>query len=222
VTRVIPRLGPEAGAGSEVTILGTGFDSPLFRCLCAFPFVHSVSFGSSTLDCGLPQSSAGFPCSPVEFEVISDHEITAVVPPGHGTVGVAVETRGGASPPTPEADFTYPPDRSPPDGSEGPPLRLLMSCVVSKHGGSKAAGFCSSRSVTPEEELALPSGPVRVSLQRGKTLYATGTARVRRQTTRLFLKPVRLVKGGQYELVLSHPAADGGKRWSRRELVVLH
>jgi hypothetical protein len=221
VTQVIPNLGPEAGAGTEVTILGTGFASPLFRCLCAFPFTYSLSFGSSTLDCGLPQSTGGFPCAPVEFEVISDHEITATVPPGHGTVSVAVETRGGISPPNPEAQFTYPPDRSPPD-TEEPPLQLLMSCVVSKHAGGRAAGFCSSRSFTVEEETALPAGPVRVSLRRGKALYATGTARVHRQTTHLFLKPVRPVRGGRYELVLSRPATDHSRRWSRRESVVLH
>lgn len=222
VTQVIPNLGPEAGTGTEVTILGTGFASPLFRCFCAFPFVYSVSFGSSTLDCGSPQSSAGIPCSPVDFEVISDHEITAIVPPGYGTVDVSVWTDGGKSPASPEAQFTYPPDRSPPGGSEEPPLLELMSCVVSAKTETKAAGFCSSRSFTPEEEPTLPSGPVTVSLYRGKTLYATGTARVRHRTTHLFLEPVRPVKGGRYKLVLSHPAADGGKRWSRRELVVLH
>ena len=222
ITQVIPNLGPEAGAGSEVTILGTGFASPLFGCLCAFPFAHSVSFGSSTLDCGLPQSTAGLPCSPVEFEVISDHEITAIVPPGHGTVGVSVSTHGGESPANPEAQFTYPPDRSPPGGSEEPPLLQLMSCAVSTRAEAKAVGFCSSRSFTSEEESALPAGPVKASLYRGKTLYATGSARVHRRTAHLFLKPVMPVKGGRYKLVLSHPATDGGKRWSRREVVVLH
>jgi hypothetical protein len=221
VTRVIPDMGPEAGAGTKVTILGTGFKENAFRCLCG-PFVGRIMFGDVELRCGFPFGAGTASCKPLEFVVNSDREITAIVPPGHGTVGVSVGTAGGLSPASPEAQFTYPPDRSPPGGSEEPQLLLLMSCVVSTRAEAKAVGFCSSRSFNSDEESTLPAGPVTVSLRRGKMLYATGSARVHRQTTQLFLKPARPVRGGRYKLVLSHPATDGGKRWSRRELVVLH
>jgi hypothetical protein len=221
VTRVIPDMGPEAGAGTKVTILGSGFKENEYRCLCG-PFVGRIMFGDVALKCGFPFGAGTASCKPLEFVVDSDREITAIVPPGHGTVGVSVRTAGGWSPADPEARFTYPPDRSPPDGSEEPPLLQLMSCAVSMRAEAKAVGFCSSRSFTSEEESALPAGPVTVSLYRGKTLYATGSARVHRRTAHLFLKPVMPVRGGRYKLVLSHPATDGGKHWSRRELVLLH
>lgn len=218
VTSMTPDEGPEAG-GTKVVIRGTGFASPEFRCFCAFPFLYSVSFGSSKLRCGVPMGTAAPICAPVEFEVLSDHEIIATTPPGSGTVGVALDTFGGTSPANPAVQFSY--TGVPPPGEE-PPLRLLMSCVVSTRAKTKAVGFCSSHSFTAEEESSLPTGLVRVSLHRGRTLYATGSARVHRQTAHLFLKPVRPVKGGRYELVLSHPATNGGRRWSRREVVVLH
>lgn len=221
VTRVIPDMGPEAGAGTTVTILGTGFLENAFRCLCG-PFVGSLMFGDVELRCGFPFGAGTASCRPLEFVVDSDREITAIVPPGHGTVTVAVRTAGGKSPASPEAQFTYPPDGSPPGGSEEPPLLELMSCVVATRVDTKAIGVCSSRSLTSDEEAHLSAGPVKASLYRGKTLYATGTARVHRQTAHLFLKPVNPVKGGRYELVLSRPATDRSKRWSRREPVVLH
>lgn len=221
VTRVIPDMGPEAGAGATVTIVGTGFKENAWRCLCG-PFVGAVMFGDVELHCGFPYGAGTASCRPLEFVVDSDREITAIVPPGHGTVNVAVWTAGGLSPASPEAQFTYPPDRSPPGGPEEPPLLEMMSCVVLTTVDTKAVGVCSSSSFNSDEEASLPAGPVKASLHRGKTLYATGSARVHRRTAHLFLRPVMPVKGGRYELELSHPATDGGKRWSRRESVVLH
>jgi hypothetical protein len=180
-------------------------------------------FGEAEDRCGLPFGAATPMCAPIEYEVISDHEVTAVIPPGHGTVAVAVRTDGGRSPANPEAVFTYPPDRSPPGaGSSEPPLLLRMSCVVSRRAAGRPTGFCSSSSFTEDEVPELPTGPVTATLRWGRAVYASGSARVGRDRTHLFLQPVRAVNGGRYELVLSRPAADGGRRWSRRESVVLH
>jgi len=219
VTRVIPNGGPEAGAGSTATIVGTGFDSPLFRCFCPFSFVFSVSFGETKLKCGLPIGAAAIGCSPAQFEVISDHEIIATIPPGAGTVPIAVHAWGGISPPNPEAQFTYPPEKSPLEPEETQ-LQELMSCVVSAGDYARPSASCSSRSFFPFEEAGLPTGPVEARLYRGEVLYARGTARVHRNSTQLFLKPLRHVRGGHYRLVLFRRAADPERRWSRREAVV--
>lgn len=104
VTRVTPHEDSVLG-GASVTIVGTGFKSPVYRCLCG-PFVYAVYFGSAKLDCGLPPG-AEVPCTPVDFKVVSDSEITAVAPPGTGTVDVQVETAGGISPVSPADRFNY-------------------------------------------------------------------------------------------------------------------
>ena len=70
VSRIEPHAGPPAG-GTEVTITGTGFSN-----------VFSVKFGST--------EAAG-------FTVQSDTSITAISPPGTGTVGVTVEDARGSS-----------------------------------------------------------------------------------------------------------------------------
>lgn len=105
----ITGVDPSVGApGTSVTIHGSGFtSSPIaFRCLCG-PFVHRIDFGSTELRCGSPLGPAQGPCTPVNFTVISDTEITATAPPGTGTVDLQVVTDGGASPATPADRFTY-------------------------------------------------------------------------------------------------------------------
>jgi hypothetical protein len=77
-----PKTGEEAG-GTEVTITGTNFTSG-----------SSVSFGSTPV-----------PASMVK--VNSAESITAVSPPGTGTVSVTVTTAGGTSAPVPADEFTY-------------------------------------------------------------------------------------------------------------------
>ncbi|MFR9754131.1 IPT/TIG domain-containing protein, partial [Nocardia sp. 004] len=67
---VVPGSGPVAG-GNSVTLSGTGFTG-----------ATAVLFG------GIPA---------VSFTVVSDTQITAVVPAGTGTVGVTVTTAGGVS-----------------------------------------------------------------------------------------------------------------------------
>ena len=69
-TSITPNLGPQTG-GNTVTITGTGFSG-----------AAAVSFG------GTPAPS---------FTIVSDTEITAVIPAGTGAVQVTVTTAGGTS-----------------------------------------------------------------------------------------------------------------------------
>jgi hypothetical protein len=80
ITEITPKTGAETG-GTEVTITGTNFTSG-----------SSVSFGAT-------------PASMVK--VNSAESITAVSPPGTGTVSVTVTTAGGTSAPVPADEFTY-------------------------------------------------------------------------------------------------------------------
>lgn len=80
VTGVTPSLGPASG-GTAVTIHGLGFTG-----------TTAVTFG------GVPASA---------FTVVSDAEISALSPPGGGTVDVAVQTRGGSSGTGAADRFTY-------------------------------------------------------------------------------------------------------------------
>jgi IPT/TIG domain len=80
VTEMTPKTGPETG-GTEVTITGTNFTT-----------ASSVSFGAT-------------PASMVK--VNSAESITAVSPPGTGTVSVTVKTAGGTSASIPADEFTY-------------------------------------------------------------------------------------------------------------------
>jgi IPT/TIG domain len=80
VTEMTPKTGAETG-GTEVTITGTNFTSG-----------SSVSFGTT-------------PASTVK--VNSAESITAVSPPGTGTVKVTVTTAGGTSASIPADEFTY-------------------------------------------------------------------------------------------------------------------
>lgn len=77
---ISPHSGPVAG-GTVVTITGTNLSLAL-----------SVQFGT------VPAAS---------FTIDSDTQITAISPPGTGTVDVTVTTPGGTTPTTPEDLFTY-------------------------------------------------------------------------------------------------------------------
>ena len=69
VGQLLPANGPTAG-GNDVTILGSGFT-----------WVQAVTFGRSA----------------ARFKVVSSTQVTAVAPPGTGTVAVHVSNPGGAS-----------------------------------------------------------------------------------------------------------------------------
>lgn len=69
VGQLLPAKGPGRG-GTDVTILGSGFT-----------WVKAVTFGST----------------PSRFKVVSSTQITAIAPPGTGTVDVHVTNPGGAS-----------------------------------------------------------------------------------------------------------------------------
>ncbi len=91
VTKVEPAFGPAAG-GTSVTISGEAFEG-LFENGAGEmpPFVKSVQFGSHG----------------ASFKVESEGEITAVSPPGAGTVDVTLTTLGGTSAASPADRFTY-------------------------------------------------------------------------------------------------------------------
>jgi hypothetical protein len=80
VTGVTPTTGPRNG-GTTVTISGANLTG-----------ATAVNFG------GTPAAS---------FMVVSDTKITAVSPPGHGTVDVTVTTSGGTSAATPADHFRF-------------------------------------------------------------------------------------------------------------------
>jgi IPT/TIG domain/Regulator of chromosome condensation (RCC1) repeat len=80
VTSVEPSSGPPSG-GAAVVIRGTNFNE-----------VTGVTFGATAA---------------TSFEVSSENEITAVSPPGSGTVEVSVTTAGGPSPSSASDQFSY-------------------------------------------------------------------------------------------------------------------
>ena len=79
VAQLLPAEGSERG-GTAVTILGSGFT-----------WVSGVTFGGT----------------PARFKVISSTEVTAVAPPGTGTVAVRVSNPGGASATSTADQFRY-------------------------------------------------------------------------------------------------------------------
>lgn len=81
ITNISPTSGSAAG-GTTVTITGTDFISDNTR----------VFFGTTAA---------------LSFTVVSDTTITAIAPPGTGTVDVRVETSFGISPIVPEDQYTY-------------------------------------------------------------------------------------------------------------------
>jgi hypothetical protein len=90
VTSTTPKSGPSEG-GTSVVVVGTGFAS--VKGPDEFGgFVTGVKFGSA---------------SATSFTVNSESSITAVAPPGTGSVDVTVETYGGTSPTSAADLFSY-------------------------------------------------------------------------------------------------------------------
>lgn len=79
VAQLFPTKGRERG-GTHVTILGSGFT-----------WVTAVSFGTAS----------------ARFKVVSSTQITAVAPPGSGTVAVHVTNSGGESPTSTADRYSY-------------------------------------------------------------------------------------------------------------------
>jgi hypothetical protein len=104
VTRVEPRSGPVSG-GTDVTIRGAAFEGEIRGkgplCTLARPVVQWVDFGS------MPAKSVN---------IVSESEITAIAPPGTGTVDVTTKDAHplGSSPVTLGDRFSY--------GSTTPPV----------------------------------------------------------------------------------------------------
>ena len=206
VTSVTPSSGPATG-GTKVTIQGTGFFAALPNPLLGPPFVRAVYFGSTPLSCGVQPHY--WPCEPMEFEVDSETEITAVAPAGTGTVDVTVQTTGGTSP-TSSADlFAYAAPEDTP-GPESGDMVQLMNCRAVKRSAVKsvrrqrraaetAVQICTSKLVSG----SVGAGPLAARLMRGDVLYATGTATVSHANTRLELEPLRRVMPGRYRLTLA-------------------
>lgn len=104
VTSVEPHSGPAAG-GTEVAIRGAAFEGAIWGkgplCTLARPVVQWVDFGST------PAKSVN---------IVSESEITAIAPPGTGTVDVTIKDAHplGSSPVTLGDRFSY--------GSTAPPV----------------------------------------------------------------------------------------------------
>jgi hypothetical protein len=79
-TAIAPTGGSTAG-GDDVRIFGDGFT------------------GTTAVDFGVTPAES--------FTVVSDHELHAVAPAGHGQVGITVTNASGASDPDPIATYTY-------------------------------------------------------------------------------------------------------------------
>jgi alpha-tubulin suppressor-like RCC1 family protein len=95
ITSVEPRSGP-ANGGTAVTIRGAAFigqiEYPPPLETLHVPVLQSVRFGST------PATSVN---------IVSESEITAVAPPGTGTVNVTITTPVSSSPTAPSDQFTY-------------------------------------------------------------------------------------------------------------------
>ena len=181
VTSLNPASGP---AGTSVTITGTGLRR-----------ASAVMFGSAEV-------------RPTDLLVQtlwvhSDTEITAVAPPGSGTVDVTVRTLEGTSATNSADRFTYDPSESSRASIE------LVSCKAVKRAALKGAHrqrraikatsqICTSKLVSG----SVRTGALKASLRRGDALYGTGTATASDTKTRLALKPLRRVKPGRYRLTL--------------------
>jgi hypothetical protein len=94
VTKVEPSGGPASG-GTAVTISGAAFEGVYSNGSGERPpFVKAVKFGSNDA---------------TSFKVEPSGQISAIAPPGMGTVDVTVATEGGTSPTSTADQFTYEP-----------------------------------------------------------------------------------------------------------------
>ncbi len=193
IERVEPDDGVPSG-GTPVRIIGSGFEG-----------ATAVRFGSTEAE---------------EFEVDSETQITAVSPPGSGTVDVTVEGPAGISP-TSSADlFTYgqPEPQQAQPSAELPPrpgsIQLLSCAAVeqarSGSGAQKprwrsgADWVCHSPRFPGPPEAPSNARELAVRLTRGNVLYATGTATIGHPRARLALSHLRSLRRGRYRLTLAH------------------
>ena len=167
ISKVEPKAGPAAG-GTEVTIVGGAFKGAIFFKipLCTFevPVVKTVWFGSREA---------------TNLNILAQEEMTAVAPPGTGTVNVTIENAmGTSSPVTSSTQFTYAPtvsqvepDLSPATG--GTPVTIIgtgfTGATAVKFGATSATSF----NVESETKMTVVSPPgagtvdVRVSTPAG-------------------------------------------------------
>ena len=188
VTAVSPAIGP---AGTSVTITGTNFGGRI-----------TVAFGATQV---------------TSFNVNSATSITAIAPPGTGTVDVTVTTPGGPSSISTLDHFTYtvPPTISitspaPPQGPQGTSVVITASAGVLtgatavQFGGVNASSFnvTSATSIT----AIAPTGTGTVSVT---VATPTGTATTTNQFTYVGAPTVTSVSppsgppGGNYQVTIS-------------------
>ncbi len=186
VEMVEPDHGPASGRTS-VTITGTGFTG-----------ASAVEFGAT--------EAAG-------FEVHSDTEITAISPPGSGTVDVEVQNAEGTSSTSSSDLFAY----GPPEGTQANSNQVqILSCSAVKRTAVNSvqslrrqvitARVCTSDLVSGPLGSTSGAGALAARLMRGNMLYTTGTATVSHANTRralMALKPLRRVGPGRYRLTLA-------------------
>ena len=95
VASITPAHGSVQG-GERVTINGSGFDGPRDACSGGY----QIAFGTDL--------EHGYAITPTSFTVLSDSQISAVVPPSFGgPVDVRVHNLCGTSPPAAGDQFTY-------------------------------------------------------------------------------------------------------------------
>jgi alpha-tubulin suppressor-like RCC1 family protein len=152
ITSIEPDSGPVAG-GTEVTITGEALRGevwePGFLCTLGYPMVHGVMFGTEKA---------------THWNVLSETEMTAVAPPGTGTVDVTVEDVLGSSPITPGDRFSYSPTVTGVEPGHGPPAGGTHVTIKGtnfdevsavKFGSAAAASF----KVESETEITAVSPP---------------------------------------------------------------
>ncbi len=156
---VSPNSGPPAG-GTTVTIMGSSFTG-----------ASAIQFGS------IPAST---------FSVASDTQMTAVSPPGSGTVDVTVTTPAGTSAASPADQFTYvaPPSVAavkPNQGPAGGGTKVVVAgagftgATAVRFGSTAAASFVVTNDTTIQAVSPAGSGTVDVTVTTAGGTSATGT-----------------------------------------------
>ena len=160
VTRMTPSSGPQVG-GTKVVIRGSGFAR-----------TTGVSFGKTAA---------------TRFSVEADTQISAVSPPGNGTVNVTVTTPDGISATDGANLFTYVPVPvvaclDPATGSPAGGTRVVISGSGMTGATSVSFGKAAARSFTVDSDTRISAvsppgdGTVAVSVTTPGGISATGTA----------------------------------------------
>jgi len=158
LTKVEPAYGPRAG-GTSVTLTGTNFTE-----------VTAVRFGAAAAQ---------------KFTVNSEGSLTAVSPPGTGTVEVTVTTRGGVSPAASGDAFSYGPTVTGLERNNGLTSGGNLVTITGVNlGGATAVRFGSTEtstfavnSPTSINAISPPgSGTVDVTVTTAEGTSATGSA----------------------------------------------